>query len=155
MQTQVKTSENLLDVAKIFWQHSEDLRWPTEKIMQELCERYSFPKNELRVRQILKISKVIPEFQEILLKGIHALDYLALLANCGHADQKVFYEKLVLPYRINYNTQKKLFEWLYDWAQRDMGGSITQVIQNLRPVKNLDELTQTIFAARFPRALNS
>lgn len=141
-----------MELAKIFWNHSENLRWPTEQIMQELCSQYSFPKNELRVRQILKISKVIPEFQETLLKGIHALDYLALLANCSQSDQKIFYEKLVLPYRINYNTQKKLFEWLFDWAQRDFDGSIAQVIETIGRPKNLEDLTETIFAARFPQA---
>ena len=140
-----------LKVAEALWQKYYDQKLSREEILALHCVPLDFPKDDLRLRQALKLKNLLPEFQALLKKGLHSLDYLSLLANFSAADQKNYLEQLVTKYHLGYNHQRKIFEWLYDSLQIQKL-SLSDFIQkyDLDKLKSQTELEARLFALRFP-----
>jgi hypothetical protein len=140
-----------LKTAQILWQKYYDEKLSRENILALHCESLNFPQDDLRLRQVLKLNNLLPEFQALLNKGLHSLDYLSLLANFSTTDQKIYLDQLVTKYRIGYNHQRKIFEWLYDLLQIQKT-TLNEAIQkyDLANLKSLTDFEQKLFTLRFP-----
>jgi len=140
-----------LNVAQTLWQKYYDQKLSREEILLKHCAELNFPQEDLRLRQVLKLKNLLPEFQALLNKGLHSLDYLSLLASFSTQDQKSYLEELVTKYRMGYNHQRKIFEWLYDLLQIQKI-TLREAIQkyNLAHLKSLSDFEEKLFALRFP-----
>jgi len=142
---------DLLGTAQILWRKYYDEKLSREEILTLHCEPLNFPQDDLRLRQVLKLNNLLPEFQVLLNKGLHSLDYLSLLANFSIQNQKIYLELLVTKYRMGYNHQRKIFEWLYDLLKIQKL-TLSELLQkyNLANLKSLTDVEEKLFQMRFP-----
>ncbi len=140
-----------LAIAQLLWKKYHDEKLSREEILLKHCAELNFPQDDMRLRQVLKLKNLLPEFKLLINKGLHSLDYLSLLATWSQDDQKYYLQQIVERYRLGYNHQRKMFEWLFDLLSIQ-NLTLTALIQkfSLDQLKTLTEYENKLFQLRFP-----
>ncbi len=95
-----------LAIAQLLWKKYHDEKLSREEILLKHCAELNFPQDDMRLRQVLKLKNLLPEFQLLINKGLHSLDYLSLLATCSPDVQKYYLQQIVNRFLHYYHTKR-------------------------------------------------